>query len=326
MPRRLPRLGGTLWDLWSRGRLVSLHGVRDFDPAAVGLAMKGRRAERLEPDRDATSVVGPADLENLLLTARAGYLTTGLYEQVTPRSRRRTQRRLRALLDHGLLRAHLQGDALHREQVYTVTAAGFERLEEKGLIERVPERLVRLPRPQHLLHGLLVRAVFVEGVVAEDAGAIEGLTVRFDDELAAEPLYQTARLVPDAVLSLTRSGRHALVGVEADRATETRATLREKFRRWRALLAAARETPLVLPTALLVVVEGDRRRATVEELAAEVLPAGQMIVTRLDAVAALLGTGWPHEAAADGSRTVPPQVAVFRPVAAAPTTTFRALR
>ncbi len=100
--------------------------------------MKGRRAERLEPDRDATSVVGTADLENLLLTARAGYLTTGLYERVTPRSRRRTQRRLRALLDHGLLRAHLQGDALHREQVYTVTAAGLLSAVENRVIREGP--------------------------------------------------------------------------------------------------------------------------------------------------------------------------------------------
>lgn len=287
--------------------------------------MTTRGSHRLEPDRDATSEVCDRELRALELNARAEYLTTGMFERVLFPSRRRAQRRLRVLLDHGLVRAHLQGEALHREQVYTVTMRGLERLHEEGLLAAIPKHPARLPRPQRLAHALLTRAVFIECVAAVEEKVIERVDVRFDDELAAEPIYQAARLIPDALLSLTRGVVTVRVGCEVDRGTETTTTLREKFRRWKRILGAAEEVGAVLPTVILTVVEGDRRRATVERLAMEVLPATSVRVVRLADIEALLDAGWPHGGAAEGHRTGAPQGAVFRPVTDAPATTFRAL-
>jgi len=287
--------------------------------------MTTRGSHRLEPDRHTTSEVCERELRALALNAKAEYLTTGMFERVLFPSRRRAQRRLRVLLDHGLVRAHLQGEALHREQVYTVTTRGFERLHEEGLLPAIPKYPVRLPRPQRLAHALLLRAVFIECVAAVEENVIERVEVRFDDELASLPIYQAARLVPDALLFLTRGTVTMRVGVEVDRGTETTTTLREKFRRWKALLGAAEEVGAVLPTLILAVVEGDRRRATVERLAGEVLPATSIRIVRLSEMEALLDSGWPHGGAAGGHRAGAPQATVFRPVAEAPTTTFRAL-
>ena len=130
--------------------------------------------------------------------------------------------------------------------------------------------------------------------------------------------------MPDALLTLTRSTT-VRVGVEVDRGTETTTTLREKFRRWKGVLDAAADAPTVLPSVLLVVVVGERRRVTVERLANEALPAARVAVVHLDDIEAMLRAGWPHEGAAPWRRATAPQVAVFRPVAEAPATTFRAL-
>lgn len=286
--------------------------------------MKSHHAKRLEPDRDATSEVCERELRALALNARAEILTTSMFERVLYPSRRRAQRRLRVLVDHELVRAHLQGDALHREQVYTVTVRGFDLLAEHGYVELGKLRPVRLPRPQRLAHALLTRAVYIECVAAEREKIIERVGVRFDDDLAAEPLYQAARLVPDALLALTRTTT-VRVGVEVDRGTETTTTLREKFRRWKGVLDAAVEAQAVLPATLLVVVAGARRRVTVERIAHEALPAARVTVVHLDDLEGMLRSGWPHQVAAGARHTVAPQGLVFRPVTEAPAPTFRAV-
>lgn len=287
--------------------------------------MKKARVQRLVANSATSSVVGKADEDLLSLIVWAGFLTVTMMLRITPRSRRRAQRRVRVLFDHGLVRAHLQGEALHREQVYIVTQKGIEYLVEHGLLEDGRLRPTRLPRLARLPHALFVRSIFTEFVVAEREAVLDRVDVRFDEELAADPLYQTARLVPDAVLGLSRAGITVQLGVEADRGTETLSTVRGKLRRWANLLSVGAQTPGSLPTALLIVVLGDRRRMTIERVAAELLPHEAFRVVRLEGVVPLLRTPWPRLPAVEGGRANTPQVSVFRAVETVSATTFRAL-
>jgi len=136
-------------------------------------------------------------------------LTTGQIERLAFPSRRRAQRRLRAYLDHGLVRAYLQGEALHRDSVWTLTALGLEFLEDRG--ERIEGARVYRPnaRSRKLSHGLLVREVTVSLLLAERAGFFELRDLRHDSDLGSEPALAAAGIVPDG-LALLRAGERTI--------------------------------------------------------------------------------------------------------------------
>lgn len=287
--------------------------------------MTPRRAARTRRNPGTTSELNEARDPHVAADILwAGFLTTGQITRLRFSSKRRAQRRLRVLLDHGFVRAHLQGDALDREQIYTVTEAGIEMLLSRNLLEPGEYRPGKLPRPQRLAHALLARHVFVECVLAEREGLLDRVEVRFDEDLAAEPLYRSARLIPDAVVGLARGGRVVQLGVEVDRATETVAVLASKCRRYAALLDAARKGADV-PTVLLFVAEGARRRETLMRIAREHLPHAPVFVLGPEEVGERLRAGWPHDAGAPPGRTEAPHAGGFRPVAPEASGGFRAL-
>lgn len=207
------------------------------------------------------------DLHALATLHWAGYLTTGQITHLHFPSRRRAQQRLRRYFDAGLVRPHLQAGALHRETVYTLTAAGVGRLVDAGL---VPEgaRPSKPPRLQKLAHALAIRDAFVAFLLAERAGAFTIEDFRFDEDLAAEVTFKDAGLVPDALALLAWGEVVRAYGVELDLGTETHATLRAKFAAWRRLIGTADRGHLG-PVGLLVLAPQEKRRANLERLAVE---------------------------------------------------------
>lgn len=194
------------------------------------------RRERTEPRaRTKTAVGNGRDLRLLGSLAWAGYLTTSQVARLHFPSRRTAQRRLRALLDHRLIKAHLQGPAVHIENLYTLTARGVARLESKGANNVAPSRA---PRPQKLAHGLAVRDVFLAVRVAEAAGLFVLEDFRFDDDLAKEPLFRSAGLVPDGLALLQVNDHRHVLGCEVDLGTETARFLRAKLASWASLLSS----------------------------------------------------------------------------------------
>ena len=255
--------------------------------------------KRLLPNADALSQVGNArELRCLETLVWAGLLSTGQIERLFFPSRRRAQRRLRALFDHGLVRAHLQTSALHLENVYTPTPLALDLLEDHVGFEDGRPRLARFPRPQRLAHALAVREVFVALLVAEKAGVLRLLDFRFEEELAAEPVFRGARIVPDAVAELAVGDDVSTVGVEVDLGTETTAALRAKLDAWRALLAR-RGAPV---ETLLLVAATPRRARTLTRLATEAhLPPSARVVLSAE-LGVLFGAGWPRPVAAAPGR------------------------
>lgn len=218
---------------------------------------------------DACSIVGSSrDRDVLASLAWVGLLTTSQLQRLHFPSRRRAQRRLRALLDHGLVRAHLQGEALHKENVYTLAPKGLELLLEEGSAED-GARLRRIPRPGKLPHAIAIRDVFVAFMDAEARGAFMLDDFRFDDDLAGEPIFKAARLVPDA-LALVRMGNELrAIGIEVDLGTETRATLAAKCEAWRSILANPAAILGTPRARLLFVVDRNGRRSTIARVLGE---------------------------------------------------------
>ena len=243
--------------------------------------------KRIVANRASRSRVGSGrDLDVCASLVWAGFLSTLQVERLHFPSRRRAQRRLRALLDHGLVRAHLQGGALERENVYVPTALAIDRLVERG--DFGSERPVppRLPAPQKLAHALAIRDVFVSAVLVERTSASD-LEVRFDSDLTRDPRFAPHRLIPDLCLGV--GGLVRLV-VEVDRSTETTSTIRTKLERWRSV---ATEQPVL---ELVFVVGTDARAATVLRLAAEAGVALEAVV--VSQISAWLAAKWPREVAA----------------------------
>lgn len=203
-------------------------------------------------------------LENILW---ARFLSTGQVKRATPfPSDRTAQRGLRGLLDHRLVRAHLQGEALQRETVFTVTARGIETLAAAGRLEGPLPPPARVPRPQKLRHALAIRDVFCAYVVAEREGHLRLVDFHFDSDLAGDVRLQAAGLVPDAVVVTERGGAWTATGIEVDLGTEPTRVLRDKFDRWRQLLSGAAVAASPAPTALLVTAARPTRRATIQRL------------------------------------------------------------
>lgn len=212
-------------------------------------------------------VCSTRDLAVLESLAWAGVLSTHQVERLHFPSRRTAQRRLRALLDHDLVRASLQGGVLHQDNVYTLTHKGRALLDDEG-VELSSTSLRRLPRPQRLEHALAIRDVFVAFVRAENGETLEIVDFAFDDDLAADDLWQSVGIVPDALVVITNAGRELSLAVEVDLGTETTKTLGRKFAKYSGLFAAHVRNSVV-PNELMAVVRTPARRATLERLVLE---------------------------------------------------------
>mgnify|MGYP000916873223 CR=1 FL=1 len=184
-------------------------------------------------------MVGNArDIEILESLAWAGVLSTGQIHRLHFQARRRAQRRLRELFDHGLVRAHLQGDALERENVYTLSPQGLDLLVEHGAFPDGAPALVHVPAPGKLRHALLARHVFVELRRAHLDGALVLDDFRFEGELAREPSFRTLGIIPDALALVRPSSHPETWAIEVDAGTETTTVLRAKFDKYARAFAA----------------------------------------------------------------------------------------
>ena len=269
--------------------------------------MKTSAAKRGQPSPDTSSVIGEGrDLDVLASIAWAGLLSTSQIERLHFPSRRRAQRRLRALLDHGLVRAHVQGEALQRENVYTATPLGIDRLVEGGFFASGAPTPARAPRAQHLPHALAIRDVFVAVVLAERTGQFQIESLQFESELRGEPVLAAAHLEPDMLLSLARAEAVGLVGVEVDRGTETTTTLRAKFEAWRRVLSTTGSRRGFERATLLVTAPRETRAVTLRRLLGEAGLAERARVVLLAEVATLCADGWPFPRIAPPGRTEPP--------------------
>ncbi len=199
-----------------------------------------KQALRICSRPDPTSIVGDGrDIDILSDIDQCGFLVTRQIEELRFPSRRTAQRRLRALLDHNWVRAHLQGDSLHRDNVYTLTSLGIDRLIESGR-EPYNSKPKRLPAVGKLQHAIRIRDVYVAARKLTKDGSLTLVDFRFDDDLAAEPELRTARLIPDAVIFLALAGdlgARRSVAVEVDLGTEKLETIRQKLATYRNLLA-----------------------------------------------------------------------------------------
>lgn len=214
---------------------------------------------RTKPNSSGRTTIGitrdPRVLQSL---AWAGFLSTSQIERLHFPSRRTAQRRLRALLDHGLVRACLQGTSLHLQNVYALTAKGADLLGSRGIVGVKPRRVVRL---QKLEHALAVRDLFVAFSLAGQAPHIELEDFRFEDDLANEPVFQSAGIIPDG-LALIRQGEARLtIGCEIDLGSETRCMLQSKCALWAQLLRSSTLGRMEL----LFVVAGPGRARTISE-------------------------------------------------------------
>lgn len=265
------------------------------------------RAKRLATQPDPSSVVGTRrDIEILESLVWAGVLTTSQLTSLHFHARRRAQRRLRALLDHGLIRAHLQGDALQRENVYTLSPLGLDLVVEGGAFPDGPPPLGRMPAPGKLRHTLLVREAFVAWKLAERAGALSLDDFRFEGELAAEPTFRPLGVIPDALVLATATGSLSTTLLELDAGTETTTTLRAKFDKYRRGFASGTGVFGHASTSLLVVVVREGRVRTIEPILASAGLREHARVLLLGALYGALTSGWAHGAGAPDGRTERP--------------------
>jgi len=222
----------------------------------------------------------PRDIEVLRSLAWAGYLSTKQIEALHFPSRRVAQRRLRALLDHGLVRARLQGDVLlHRDNIYTLAAAGGRLLEERGAEEQVVQPR-RVPQWRALQHALAIRDVFVAFRTAEREGLVVLDDVLFEGDLARAEDFRSAAVTPDSLVVLRTAGGERRIAIEVDLGTEPLRVIRHKLERYRDLYRVQTVHEIVF------VLGGERRR--LPDLAREAgLAAATRCVARPELTAAI---------------------------------------
>lgn len=220
-------------------------------------------SKRTKARPNPTSVVGNArDLDVLASIAEAGYLSSPQVEKLHFPSRRRTQMRLRDLRDHGLVRAHLPGGALHLPNVYTITPIGLEVLLDHGVLQEAEQRPGRCPTTGKLRHGVAIRDVYVAFELAARDRCFELESFLFEGALQKHPVFQAVGLVPDALAFMNADDGRIAVGIEVDLATETNATVTAKFQAWRTVAAAGAAAfgGRQLQVSVAVPSEGRRRR------------------------------------------------------------------
>src|SRR5258708_2893417 len=129
------RLDREMRDLRRRNRgLVRVPSLPPGHHVAMEAAQVTDLPKRLRPEPARRGAIGSErDLRVLSELGWAGVLTTGHVERLAFPSRRRAQRRLRTYLDAGLVRAQLQGEAMHRDNVWTITKAGLEFIADRGV-------------------------------------------------------------------------------------------------------------------------------------------------------------------------------------------------
>lgn len=208
--------------------------------------------------------------------AWAGVLSTAQLQHLHFVARRRAQRRLRTLFDHGLVRAHLQGGALERENVYTLSPQGLDLLVEHGAFPDGPPPLARAPASGKLRHTLLVRDVFVALHRAHQDGALALDDFRFDGDLAREPDLKARGIIPDGLALVRVAGRPERWAIEVDAGTETTTVLRAKFDKYARAFASG--VGLFASLSLVVLAPREGRLRT---LAAVVEGAGLRDRTRV---------------------------------------------
>ena len=261
--------------------------------------MTDRVPKRVRPNADAQTRVGSErDLQAMEDLAWAGVLTTAQLQRLHFPSRRRAQRRLRALLDHGLVRAHLQGELLQRDNLYTLSQLGLDRLVEEGAFPDGPPALARVPALPKQRHALAVRDVFVAFRAEEQAGRFALADFRFEGDLAREPAFKGHAIIPDALAVVAARGREASVLVEVDAGTETTTTLQAKFAKWREAFGARHGVFGAAMTRLAVVALREGRRRTLARIVEEAGLAARTATLLLDTLPAYLAASWPHDPAA----------------------------
>ncbi len=252
-------------------------------------------------------MVGNArDIEILESLAWAGLLSTTQILRLHFRARRRAQRRLRELFDHGLVRAHLQGDALERENVYTLSPQGLDLLVERGAFPDGAPSLVRAPAPGKLRHTLLVRHVFVELRRAHLDGALTLDDFRFEGELTREPTFHAHGIIPDG-LALVRLGAPAETwAIEVDAGTETTTVLRAKFDKYARAFAAQAGLFASPALSLLVLAPRAGRLQTLVTIVGAAGLGARTRVLLVDAFGPSLEAARAHGPGAPGGRTERP--------------------
>ena len=244
-----------------------------------------RIPKRVSPRKPIGGLVPSARERDLLPELHwAGFLTTGQIERLVFPSRRRTQRRLRALLDHGYVRAHLQGGALHRDTVWTLGPRGLALLRDEGL---APEdaRPYRLnPQSQKLSHAVAVRDVAVSFVTARKKGLLAVTDIRLDGEMVNRSPFRDARLVPDGLATIDHEGIARIVMWEVNCTGQPLAQVRQKLLAY--VRARAAGIPLFSARGLVVLVatEGERRLSNIRCFAAGLGAEPQVQVFLLDEI------------------------------------------
>jgi hypothetical protein len=186
--------------------------------------------KRLRPEPACRGVIGSErDLHVLSEIGWAGVLTTGQVERLAFPSRRRAQRRLRAYLDGGLVRAQLQAEAMHRDNVWTLTRTGIEFLQERATNAGSLRPFHLNVRSQKLGHALLVRDIAVSFLVAERRGLLAVRDLRLDSELANGPAFRQLGLIPDGLAAVEFNGESLLVVWEVASDAQPLAQVRTKL-------------------------------------------------------------------------------------------------
>lgn len=184
------------------------------------------------------STLSARDTEVLRSIAWAGFLSTSQVQALHFPSRRVAQRRLRALLDHALVRARLQGDAvLHRDNIYTLTPAGSRYLVDRGASSDVAMP-GRVPTWRALPHASGIRDAFVAFRERHHVGDLELVDFLFEGDLAATAGFAEAGLRPDALAVLaTRTGERR-VAIEVDLGSEPTRVLAVKLTKYNTIMGS----------------------------------------------------------------------------------------
>ena len=228
-----------------------------------------RIPKRVSPRKPIGGLVPSARERDLLPELHwAGFLTTCQIERLAFPSRRRTQRRLRALLDHGYVRAHLQGGALHRDTVWTLGPRGLALLRDEGLVPEDARHYRLNPQSQKLGHAVAVRDVAVSFVTAKKKGILAVTDIRLDGELANRSPFREARLVPDGLATIDHEGIARIVMWEVNCTGQPLAQVRQKLLAY--VRVQATQMPLFSARGLvvLVVAESERRLSNIRDFAA----------------------------------------------------------
>ena len=211
------------------------------------------RATRTKPATHTQAQLTSRDRAPLESLAWAGFLSTGQIEKLHYPSRRVAQRRLRALLDHGLVRAALQGTALQNDNIFALTMKGVDYLKENETYDEATTiRPGRLPRVSKAAHGLRIRDIFVEVELAERAGLF-----KLKNMMIESMPFAGCPIIPDLTIEFDPVGDAKTLFIEVDLASETSSCLRRKFERYALFLGAHH---------LLVLVEREGRRQTMQKL------------------------------------------------------------